>query len=112
MLKRIRRPTTDVSQIKDVELKIERSEKIYKTIAESIPNGSVVVFDKDLKFTLAEGSLLQRQGFNREDIVGKSAYDPLDEKTDWSYFVPYFGAIESRLPQPLAMLKELPFLKR
>ena len=82
--------TTDVSQIKDVELKIERSEKIYKTIAESIPNGSVVVFDKDLKFTLAEGSLLQRQGFKREDIVGKSAYDPLDEKTDWSYFIPYY----------------------
>ena len=81
---------TDVSEIIAAELKIERSEKIYKTIAESIPNGSVVVFDKDLKFTLAEGSLLERQGFKREDIVGKSAYDPLDEKTDWSYFIPYY----------------------
>lgn len=89
-VKQIITSTIDVTELKETELKLLRSEKLYKTIAENIPNGSVIAFDKDLRFTLAEGPLLQRQNFKKEEIIGKTAYDSAPGGVSWKYMIPYF----------------------
>jgi len=89
-VKQIISSTIDVTELKETELKLLRSEKLYKTIAENIPNGSVIAFDKDLKFTLAEGPLLQKQNFRKEEIIGKTAYQSTPGGISWQYLIPYF----------------------
>lgn len=92
-VKEILSSTIDVTESKEAELKTLRSEKLYKTIAENIPNGSVVAFDTDLRFTLAEGPLLQKQSINPDDIVGKTAYESRPNGQTWQYMIPYFEQV-------------------
>lgn len=85
--------TIDITESKEAELKTQHSERLYKTIAENLPNGSVVAFDTDLRFTLAEGPLLQRQGFDPTSILGKTAYDSKPNEHGWHYMIPYFEQV-------------------
>lgn len=82
--------TIDVNDIKEKEAELQLNKRIYRNIAESLPNGSVVVFDKELNFTHAEGPLLLRQGLKQEDIVGSNARRANTGQGSWEYFIPYF----------------------
>lgn len=82
--------TIDVHDIKEKEAELQLNKRIYRNIAESLPNGSVVVFDKNLTFTHAEGPLLKRQGIKQEDIVGSNARLAKTGQGSWEYFIPYF----------------------
>jgi PAS domain S-box-containing protein len=82
--------TIDVNDIKEKENELQLSKRIYRNIAESLPNGSVVVFDKNLNFTHAEGPLLERQKIKKEDIIGTNARTGNTDAGGWGYFLPYF----------------------
>ena len=92
-VKEILTSTIDVTESKEAELQTQRSEKLYKTIAQNLPNGSVVAFDTDLRFTLAEGPLLEKQGFDKSTILGKTAYDSKPNEVGWHYMLPYFEQV-------------------
>ena len=92
-VKEILTSTIDVTEAKEAELKTLRSERLYKTIAENLPNGSVVAFDTDLRFTMAEGPLLQKQGFDPNSILGKTAYESKPNVNTWQYMIPYFEQV-------------------
>lgn len=85
--------TIDITEAKEAELKTQRSERLYRTIAQNIPNGSVVAFDTNLNFTLAEGPLLQKQNIQPNEIVGKNAYESKPNGHSWQYMVPYFEQV-------------------
>ena len=59
------------------ELKWERdlteSERRYRTLAENIPNGAVLLFDGNLTYTLAAGELIGAYGLEESDVVGRRA---------------------------------------
>ncbi|HEX2865822.1 MAG TPA: PAS domain-containing sensor histidine kinase [Ignavibacteriales bacterium] len=74
----------DIDEQKKSELKLRESEKSlaisesrYRTLASNIPNGAVVLFDKNLKFILAEGTELARLGFDKTQMAGKSISETL-----------------------------------
>ena len=92
-VKEILTSTIDVTESKEAELQTQRSERLYKTIAQNLPNGSVVAFDTDLRFTLAEGPLLEKQGFDTSTILGKTAYDSKPNEVGWQYMLPYFEQV-------------------
>ncbi|MFB6274417.1 MAG: PAS domain S-box protein, partial [Salinibacter sp.] len=48
----------DITEQKEAERKLERSEQRYRTLAEHFPNGAVAVYDHDLRYTLAAGAML------------------------------------------------------
>ncbi len=48
------------------------SEQRYRTLAQNIPNAAVFLFDRDHRYTLAEGPVLQQMGFPRERFEGKN----------------------------------------
>lgn len=54
-------------------------EEHYRTLARNFPNSAVYMFDRDLRYTLAEGSLLSREqtGFAKEDLEGKTLWEAL-----------------------------------
>jgi|GEM_PF-856115 len=70
----------EMAERKQAEEELYRSKELYRAIAQNFPNGAVYVFDRDLRFLVAEGEALEDIGWSREQLEGKSVYD-LDEET-------------------------------
>ena len=63
-----------IKQIEDrrlAEAKLRKTEYTYKLLATNLPNLSFLLFDKDMRFILADGPFLERSGFNKEKVEGK-----------------------------------------
>ncbi|MDJ1504301.1 PAS domain S-box protein [Xanthocytophaga agilis] len=69
----------DVTERKESEKKLVQSEKIYKTIASTIPGSIICLFDQEGRYLLVEGDLLNVFGYNRELLIGRKAKDLLDK---------------------------------
>lgn len=54
------------------------SEKRYRTLLENFPNGTILLFDRDLRYTLVEGTEWQRLGVDPQTMVGKTIYELFD----------------------------------
>lgn len=65
----------DVTQQKHAEAELRRSETLYRTTARSLPGAAVLIFDRDLRYLLAEGEALTLQNLSKEKIEGKTVYD-------------------------------------
>ncbi|MGB7443714.1 MAG: PAS domain S-box protein [Coleofasciculaceae cyanobacterium] len=62
----------DITRHKLAEEELQRSEELYRTMARNFPNGAVLLFDKNLHYTLAEGKGLADFGLSKELIEGKT----------------------------------------
>jgi PAS domain S-box-containing protein len=69
---------SDVTERKQAEEKLEKSEKIYKTIASSIPGSVIYLLDKDYRFLLIEGDMLEKLGYSKDQLLGQKARDVLN----------------------------------
>jgi diguanylate cyclase (GGDEF)-like protein/PAS domain S-box-containing protein len=50
-----------------------RSEEMYRTLARSLPNSAIVLFDQDLRYQVADGAkLLTSLGLSQAQLVGKT----------------------------------------
>ncbi|MCW3116760.1 MAG: hypothetical protein JWM28_842, partial [Chitinophagaceae bacterium] len=67
----------DVTQRKEAEEKIVKSEKIYKAIASSIPGTVICLLDLNFRYLLIEGDMLEKLGFSKEKLLGNKAEDVL-----------------------------------
>ncbi len=65
----------DITERKLGEQKLQHSEKLYRTLAQTIPQSAVIIFDLDLRYTLAEGGLLKKHGYSKEMLEGKTLYE-------------------------------------
>ncbi|WP_293125962.1 PAS domain S-box protein [Microcoleus sp. bin38.metabat.b11b12b14.051] len=84
----------DITDRKQAEAALEKSEQLYRTMASNIPNGAVMLFDKEMRFTLVEGTELAAVGLSKELMEGK---------TIWEVFEPDFcGAVEPNYRAALA----------
>jgi PAS domain S-box-containing protein len=71
--------TQDITALRDAEKALRRSEHLYRTMAANLPDASVVLFDRDFRYLLAEGRLLRERGLSREAMEGKTiqeVYEP------------------------------------
>ncbi|WP_248896737.1 PAS domain-containing protein [Haloplanus halobius] len=55
----------------DREARLHRSERLYRRLAENIPNGSVTMVDTDLRYQVAAGELLEWVDIDGRDLHGK-----------------------------------------
>jgi two-component system, sensor histidine kinase len=70
----------DISEQQQIKEELIRSERVYRSIAQHLPDGAVYVFDKDLRFLVAEGQALSMIGHSKEQLEGRTIYD-LDDVT-------------------------------
>ncbi len=61
----------DVTRELKLRKEIQRTHKLYKTMAANMPNSVVYMFDKQLRFMLVEGDDLNKAGTNKSKFVGK-----------------------------------------
>jgi len=70
--------TSDISQRKEAEEALRQSEAQYRTLAQNFPNGSVALYDRDLRFSLAEGrEELAKVGLSPEFYRGKTLWEAI-----------------------------------
>ena len=67
----------DITQRKESEEKINKSEKIYKTIASSIPGSVICLLDREYRYLLIEGDMLEKLGYSKNKLLGNRAEDVL-----------------------------------
>ncbi|WP_101296948.1 PAS domain-containing protein [Halegenticoccus soli] len=61
----------DVTERKERERALERSEQRYRTLAEHFPNGAVALFDEELRYTLLEGAIFDDYEVPTRELVGR-----------------------------------------
>jgi PAS domain S-box-containing protein len=65
----------DITEIQRAEQKLRESEKIYKIIASSIPGSVICLFDRDYRYFLVEGDMLESLGYSKEKLLGNKVED-------------------------------------
>jgi len=72
----------DISIQKQVEEELRRSEQLYRTMAKHFPNGSIFLFDHNLRYLVADGQSLgsSGSGYSRTVLEGKTIWEALSHQ--------------------------------
>lgn len=62
----------NITSRKTMEAALRQSEEKYRTLTQNFPNGLVLLFDKNHRYSLAEGKELESLGLSQELIEGKT----------------------------------------
>lgn len=71
----------DITERKERERALEESERRYRTLAESFPNGLVALFDHGLEYTLAAGQGFERIPVDPDDLEGHQFHESWPDET-------------------------------
>jgi PAS domain S-box-containing protein len=94
----------DISGRKQAEIALRRSEQLYRALAHNYPDGCVFLFDRDLRYLIADGQILESIGLSKEQMEGKTMFEALDAGTA-AFYEPHCRAAlagqEIHLESPL-----------
>jgi PAS domain S-box-containing protein len=62
--------TLDMTENREAQQKLIESERIYKTIASSIPGSVICILDRDFRYLLVEGDMVEKLGYFKEKLLG------------------------------------------
>jgi PAS domain S-box-containing protein len=77
----------DITEQKHADMELLKSVSLYKTMARNMPDSAVLLFDKSLVLTLAEGSALKKIQYETSPVAGKSA-DEIYNSTQAAQYIP------------------------
>jgi PAS domain S-box-containing protein len=81
------RPLYIVAQIEDVtwrrwaEDELRRRERLYRTLVHNLPGGAAFLFDRDLRYLVADGQGLSDVGLGPERLEGRTIHEAIDPET-------------------------------
>ena len=70
----------DITERQISEQELRRKDELYRTLARNFPNGAVFLFDRDLRYTLAEGAEIKAMGLSSEAFEGKTLWEALSSE--------------------------------
>ncbi len=71
----------EISGRKTAEIALAQQEQQYRTLVQNFPNGAVLLFDHDLRYTLVDGKGLAEVGLSKELMEGKTIWEALPLET-------------------------------
>lgn len=71
----------DITERKRQNAALHKSQELYRTLVKNFPNGAVFLFDRDLRYQIAEGTGLAAVNLNREALTGKTIWETLPPQT-------------------------------
>jgi PAS domain S-box-containing protein len=86
----------DVTERKIAEEARRKTEELYRTMTSNFPNGGVVLFDQNLRYTLAEGKGLATVGLSKKLMEGKTIWEALSPETCEVLEPAYRAALDGR----------------
>lgn len=60
-----------INELRNANQQIERSERLFKSIALNIPKSLIIIIGKDHRFITIEGDLMAKMGYDGKDYAGK-----------------------------------------
>jgi PAS domain S-box-containing protein len=69
-----------------------RSQFLYRTVVENLPDTAVIMFDRNLRFVVADGPVMPRSGFSREKMLGRTLFEVLPPDR-YDSLVPLYGRV-------------------
>lgn len=81
----------EIAQRRTAEASLRRSEAAYRLLARHLPDMAVLMFDTDLRYTIAEGPALEATGYSREAVEGKTLSEVLPA-TSYEVLAPAYEA--------------------
>ena len=77
----------DVTNRKLAQQELEKREKLYRTLAQTIPETAVLLFDHEYRYTLADGEQLQNHNFSREMFEDRTLWEvfPPEIAHEWAF---------------------------
>lgn len=82
----------DISEKKRALSALKDSESRYRTLVKNFPNGAVMLFDKDLRYKVADGSGLPQINLSSEQLEGRTIFDIYTPETI-AVLEPYYRAV-------------------
>lgn len=67
--------SVDVTERHRAEEAVRESEARYRTLTRNFPNGAVILFDRELRYTLADGTGLAAAGLSKEKVEGRTLWE-------------------------------------
>ncbi|BAY89104.1 MULTISPECIES: PAS domain S-box protein [unclassified Tolypothrix] len=80
---------TNITPSKQAEVALRRSQQLYRTLVDNFPNGTVALFDHDLRYLLIGGLELARSGLSKATMEGKTIWEIFPPEV-CETFVPLF----------------------
>jgi PAS domain S-box-containing protein len=65
----------EIEERKATEIRLRQSETLYRLLVEHLPHSAVLLFDRDLRYTLVEGGALNLLGYPRQQLMGRTLYE-------------------------------------
>jgi PAS domain S-box-containing protein len=66
---------TNITNRKQAEADLQRSEQLYSALVNNFPNGAVLLFDHDLRYIVVGGLGLAESGLSKQQLEGKTIWE-------------------------------------
>jgi len=66
---------TDNTALVKTSQALEQSQQHYRILAENYENGVLSLFDRDFRYVFIEGKALEKVGYPKHDLIGKTIYE-------------------------------------
>ncbi|MFI5160125.1 MAG: PAS domain S-box protein [Sphingobacteriales bacterium] len=60
-----------IDELNNAQEVLQRNERFFRSIAVNIPSSVIIVIDKEHRYLLVEGDLMEKMGYDRKDYEGK-----------------------------------------
>jgi len=83
----------DVTERKQMEEELRKSEASYRALVRNFPDGAVLLFDREMRYLIADGTSLRQTGFVPESIVGRTLAEVRADSPNLQHLTEIYRAI-------------------